>query len=88
MSSLAAQPTSRFGPRSVCTCGLAFALAWEVYAPGLGGWTVLVDNDDNGDEFLPVDPPLVYGDGYVVRPEGPEVVIDLRDRHVPGGEPA
>lgn len=46
---------------------IAFALAWEVYAPGLGGWTVQIDEDDSGSEFLLVDPPLVYGDGFTVR---------------------
>ena len=52
----------RFAPEDV-----AFALAWEVYAPGLGGWTVQMDEDDDGAEFLLVDPPLVYGDGFTVR---------------------
>ena len=53
---------ARFAPEDV-----AFALAWEVYAPGLGGWTVQMDEDDDGSEFLLVDPPLVYGDGFTVR---------------------
>ena len=75
MSSLAAQPTSRSGPGQFAAFDLAFALAWEIYAPGLGGWTVLIDTDDNDVEFLQVDPPLVYGDGYTVRLEGSEVVI-------------
>jgi hypothetical protein len=55
----------RFAPEDV-----AFALAWEVYAPGLGGWTVQMDEDEDGTEFLLVDPPLVYGDGFTVRREG------------------
>jgi hypothetical protein len=54
--------SDRFAPEDV-----AFALAWEVYAPGLGGWTVQMDEDDDGSEFLLVDPPLVYGDGFTVR---------------------
>ena len=75
MSSLAAQPTARSGPGRFEASDLAFALAWEVYAPGLGGWTVLVDTDDNGEEILLVDPPLVFGDGFIVRPDGAETVI-------------
>ena len=75
MSSLAAQPTARSGPGRFEASDLAFALAWEVYAPGLGGWTVLVDSDESGEEFLLVDPPLVFGDGFMIRPEGAETVI-------------
>jgi hypothetical protein len=49
---------------------VAFALAWEVHAPGLGGWTVIIDEDEDGSEYLVVDPPLVYGAGFQVRPLG------------------
>ncbi len=75
MSSLAAQPTARSGPSRFEPADLAFALAWEVYAPGLGGWSVLVDTDENGGEYLLVDPPLVYGDGFVVCPDDTGTVI-------------
>lgn len=54
---------------------IAFALAWEVHAPGLGGWTVQSDTDEDGTDMLLVDPPLVYGDGFLVRPDGSGVVI-------------
>ncbi|HYZ62639.1 MAG TPA: hypothetical protein VE650_09300 [Acetobacteraceae bacterium] len=57
-------PTRRFAPDD-----LAFARAWEVHAPGLGGWTVQMERDDEWGDSLLVDPPLVYGDGFVVRPE-------------------
>ncbi len=53
---------------SFSTDDIAFALAWEVYAPGLGGWTVERDVEEDGTDLLLVDPPLVYGDGFVVRP--------------------
>jgi hypothetical protein len=66
--------TARFAPEDV-----AFALAWEVHAPGLGGWTVEVDADEDGSEFMLVDPPLVYGDGFVVRPEPAGASIAWRD---------
>ncbi|GAC1337549.1 MAG: hypothetical protein NVSMB18_02630 [Acetobacteraceae bacterium] len=64
---------------------MSFALAWEIYAPGLGGWTVQVDEDDDGTEYLLVDPPLVYGDGFSVRPDGGDAVIRWTDgmRRVP-----
>ena len=55
----------RFAPADV-----AFALAWEVHAPGLGGWSVMIDEEDDGSEYLLVDPPLVYGAGFMVRPFG------------------
>lgn len=58
---------------------VAFAQAWEVYAPGLGGWTVQMDQDDDGSEFLLVDPPLVYGDGFVVRRDASGAVITWRE---------
>ncbi len=48
---------------------IAFALAWEVYAPGLGGWTVQRDVEEDGTDLVFVDPPLVYGDGFAIRPE-------------------
>lgn len=48
---------------------IAFARAWGVYAPGLGGWTVDCDSDDDRVDSLLIDPPLVYGEGFVVRPD-------------------
>ena len=54
---------------------LAFALAWEVYAPGLGGWTVTPDEGDDGAIVLLVDPPLVCGDGFELRPDADGVLI-------------
>lgn len=54
---------------------IAFALAWEVYAPGLGGWTVQIDTDEDGTDTLLVDPPLVYGDGFVVRLDAGGVLV-------------
>lgn len=54
---------------------MAFALAWEVHAPGLGGWTVMHDTDEDGGGLLLVDPPLVYGDGFVVRQAGDHVEV-------------
>ena len=68
------------GPSRFDPADLAFARAWEVYATGLGGWTVLVDTDENGVQELYVDPPLVYGDGFRIRREGSEVVV-----HWPSG---
>ncbi len=53
----------------------AFAMAWEMYAPGLGGWTVHREMEDDGAEFILVDPPLVYGDGFTVHREAGEVVV-------------
>src|SRR3954467_8587835 len=64
----------RFAPEDV-----AFALAWEVYAPGLGGWTVQMDEDDDGAEFLLVDPPLDYGDGFTVRRDRSGASITWRE---------
>ena len=54
---------------------LAFALAWEVHAPGLGGWTVQIDTDEEGADMLLIDPPLVYGDGFVVRLDAAGVLV-------------
>ncbi len=64
---------------SFSTEDIAFALAWEVHAPGLGGWTVQQDVEDDGTDLLLVDPPLVYGDGFTVRPDrdGVRVVSPL-----------
>ena len=59
--------------RRLTAAELAFAQAWEVHAPGLGGWTVIADLEDDGSECLYVDPPLVFGEGFVVRP-GPDHV--------------
>ncbi len=53
----------------------AFALAWELYAPGLGGWTVQRDAEEDGETFMLVDPPLVYGDGFVLRKDAKGVSI-------------
>lgn len=53
----------------------AFALAWELYAPGLGGWTVQRDEEEDGTPYLLVDPPLVYGDGFVLRRDAQGVSI-------------
>ncbi len=53
----------------------AFALAWELYAPGLGGWTVQRDTEEDGEQLILVDPPLVYGDGFVVRQSADGVSI-------------
>lgn len=53
----------------------AFALAWEIYAPGLGGWTVQRDSEEDGGDLILVDPPLVYGDGFVVQKNGEGVSI-------------
>ena len=53
----------------------AFALAWEVYAPGLGGWTVQRDIEDDGTPFILVDPPLVYGDGFLLHKDGDGISI-------------
>jgi hypothetical protein len=53
----------------------AFALAWELYAPGLGGWTVQRDTEDEGDQIILVDPPLVYGDGFMLRKDAEGVRI-------------
>ncbi len=53
----------------------AFALAWELYAPGLGGWTVQRDEEEDGMGFFLVDPPLVYGDGFVLRRDAQGVSI-------------
>ena len=65
---------SRFAPEDI-----AFALAWEVYAPGLGGWTVQIDEDESGSEYLLVDPPLVFGDGFTVRPDPAGATITWHD---------
>jgi hypothetical protein len=65
-SSAAISPKSS-GSDRLAPEDIAFARAWEVYAPGLGGWTVQVEDDEDGAEFLLVDPPLVYGDGFTVR---------------------
>jgi hypothetical protein len=54
---------------------LEFALAWAVFAPGLGGWTVQADISEDGAKSLLVDPPLVYGDGFQLWLDGPETVI-------------
>ena len=54
---------------------IAFALAWEVHAPGLGGWTVAQDEDEDGTDVLLVDPPLVFGEGFEVRPDAAGIVI-------------
>jgi hypothetical protein len=54
---------------------IAFALAWEVHAPGLGGWTVQIDTDEDGTDMLFIDPPLVYGDGFVVRSDAGGVMV-------------
>lgn len=69
MSSSATESTVRSDRGRFAPEDIAFALAWEVYAPGLGGWTVQIDMDEDGSEFLLVDPPLVYGDGFTVRPD-------------------
>lgn len=53
----------------------AFALAWELYAPGLGGWTVQRDVEEDGTGSILVDPPLVYGDGFVLRRDAEGVCI-------------
>ncbi len=53
----------------------AFAMAWEMYAPGLGGWTVHREMEDDGADIILVDPPLVYGDGFTLHREAGEVVI-------------
>ena len=75
-------PVSSFSQSVVCAVrqsfseqDLAFALAWEVHAPGLGGWTVLNDTDEDGTDMLLVDPPLVYGEGFVVRRDSVGVSI-------------
>ncbi len=68
MSSLS-QPAGCASRTSFSDQDVAFALAWEVHAPGLGGWTVQSDTDDHGTDLLLVDPPLVYGDGFVLRPD-------------------
>ena len=54
---------------------LAFALAWADHAPGLGGWTVQLDTCEDGAEYLLVDPPLVYGNGFYIGLDGAETVI-------------
>jgi hypothetical protein len=82
VSSSASEPivyehAARFTPEDV-----AFALAWEVHAPGLGGWTVQMDADDDGSEFLLVDPPLVYGDGFTVRRTVAGATITWKDGDV------
>ena len=69
MSSSASQPVVNAPSRRLAAEDVAFALAWEVYAPGLSGWTVQLDEDEGGLEFLLVDPPLVFGDGFTVRPD-------------------
>ena len=46
---------------------LAFAFAWEIYAPGLSGWNISVDPEEAAADLILVDPPLVYGDGFTVR---------------------
>lgn len=53
----------------------AFALAWEVYAPGLGGWTVERDTEEDGEQAILVDPPLVYGDGFTLRKDAEGIHI-------------
>lgn len=63
LSRSAAVPAGRFSDGD-----FAFAMAWEVFAPGLGGWTVTRDVDEDETEMMMVDPPLVYGDGFVLRP--------------------
>lgn len=60
----------RTNGRRFASSDVAFALAWEIHAPGLGGWTVMIDEDEDGSEYLVVDPPLVYGAGFMVRPLG------------------
>ena len=69
-----AQP-SRVLERSFSREEIGFALAWEIHAPGLGGWTVTHDEDNDGVEVLLVDPPLVFGDGFELRLEADSVVI-------------
>src|SRR3954470_7363902 len=54
---------------------VAFALAWALYAPGLGGWSVEVDNSEAGITLLLVDPPLVCGDGFQVQIDGNDITI-------------
>lgn len=75
MSSRAADPSTRIATRRLSEADIAFAMAWEVHAPGLGGWTVQVDTDDDGTECLHVDPPLVYGDGFTVWREAEQALI-------------
>ncbi len=54
---------------------LAFAMAWEMYAPGLAGWTLHREAEDDGSDIILVDPPLVYGDGFTLHREAGGVVI-------------
>ncbi len=69
------RPPSQAGAASFSAQEFAFALAWELYAPGLGGWTVQRDTEDDGDQIILVDPPLVYGDGFALRKDADEVRI-------------
>ena len=54
---------------------IAFALAWEVHAPGLTGWSVVIDTDEDGSDIILVDPPLAFDRGFIVRRVGAETVV-------------
>lgn len=75
MSNFATPSNTRPASGSFSPADSAFALAWEVYAPGLTGWTVLVDNDDEGAEIMLVDPPLAYDNGFTLRPDGRDIIV-------------
>lgn len=55
---------------------VAFALAWEIYAPGLCGWTVRRDFEDTGEDLILVDPPLNYGNGFMLSSDESGVLIE------------
>lgn len=58
---------------------IAFALAWQHHAPGLGGWSVCVDAGPDGAQEVLVDPPLVFGDGFRVMPDAQGATITWTD---------
>lgn len=63
-------PTLCFSDEEFC-----FARNWELYAPGLGGWTVIRDLEDDGAELVLVYPPLSYEEGFTIHRETGTVVI-------------
>ena len=79
MSSLTSQSNTRSAAAGFSPADIAFALAWEIYAPGLVGWTVLVENEEEGSDVILVDPPLAFDNGFTLRRDGLDTVVSWRD---------
>lgn len=56
---------------------IAFARGWSRVAPGIGGWTVLLDNDA-APEQISVIPPGVAEPAFFLSRRGRDVVLERR----------